>query len=182
MNLESGSVLSNDDMTPPQGEQPIELPKPRELRRVGPAAEGLFNMLRRWFDVGPVLTADISIIQSDNIETELQDPQMVARFTMRRLQALYWISQPTIRTTTDVVLIQIDSILRALLESPSRHLRRAHEDVDWDHDWAVLDAGMFLASQCPKDEADQFEKHVQTLFSAREAVAGHSGGQILILR
>lgn len=102
-------------------------------------------MLGRWFDSGAVLTADISSIHTDAVAAELRDPQMVARFTMRRLQALYLIALPGTRTTTDVVVVQVDSILRALLETPSRHLRRASEDVDWDQEWAVLDAGMLTA-------------------------------------
>ena len=51
---------------------------------------------------------------------------------MRRLQALYFIAQPGRRTTTDVIITQIDSVLRALLEAPSRHLGRESEHVDWD--------------------------------------------------
>lgn len=171
---------SEDATSTNEEDTPAELTKPVELERVGSAAEGLFEMLGRWFDSGAVLTADISSIHTDAVAAELRDPQMVARFTMRRLQALYLIALPGTRTTTDVVVMQIDSILRALLETPSRHLRRASEDVDWDHEWAVLDAGMLLASECPEQEAQLFQAHIDTLVSAREAVLRDSGRRICI--
>jgi hypothetical protein len=109
------------------------LPKPTELLGLGPACTGLFKCLQRWFNVGPQLVADISTIGSPAIAEELQDPQLVAGFAMRRLQALHFVSRPGVRTTTDIVIALIDGVLRPLIESPTRHLTQASTDVDWDH-------------------------------------------------
>lgn len=158
-----------------------DVPKPPEVLAMAAATAGLFDMLRRWFEVGSTLTADLSAVHSASIDAELQDPQMVVRFTMRRLQALHLVAREGQRTTTDVILIHIDSVLRSLIETPSRHLRREGADVDWDREWAVLDAGMLLADRCPAEEAAEFRRFVDDLMRARHAVIEASGDRIRVL-
>jgi hypothetical protein len=146
------------------------LPKPRELLALGPVCERLFDRLRVWFDVGPQLVADLSSIDGAAVLAELQDPQLVAGFTMRRLQALHLLSRPGVPTATDVVVGYIDAVLRPLVEAPGRHMRRSAAGVDWDRAWEVLDAGMLLPKGCPEEEAVEFRRLVGALIAAREAV------------
>lgn len=156
------------------------LPKPPELQALGPACSGLFGLLQRWFSVGDQLTVDLSAIDATAVVAELQDPQLVAGFAMRKLQALHLVAQPGFRTTTDVVVTQIDSLLRALVEAPRRHMTRTAEFVNWDHEWAVLDAGMFLPAGCPESEALEFRRLVKCLIDARLAVVDASENQIRV--
>jgi hypothetical protein len=99
---------------------------------------------------------------------------------VRKLQALHLVAQPGFRTTTDVVVTQIDSVLRALVEAPRRHMSRTARLVNWDHEWAVFDAGMFLPAGCPETEALEFQRLVTLLVDARSAVVDASGDQIRI--
>ena len=145
-------------------------PKPPELLALGPVCEQLFERLRAWFDVGSQLVADLSSIDGATVLAELQDPQLVAGFTMRRLQALHLLARPGVRTPTDVVITYIDSVLRALMEAPGRHMTRTASGVDWDRAWEVLDAGMLLPKGCPEAEAVEFRRLIGALIAAREAV------------
>jgi hypothetical protein len=137
-------------------------------------------MLQRWFDVGEQLVADISVVDSPAVVAELQAPSLIAGFTMRKLQALHLIAQPGFRTTTDVVASHVDGVLRALLEAPRRHLASTSVDVDWDHAWAVLDAGMLLPSDCPEVEAQSFRHQIEVLIAARRAVVALSEKRIQV--
>ncbi len=158
-----------------------EIPKPGALLTLGPVCEALFARLRTWFEIGDRLVVDLSAVDSPTVVAELQDPRLVAGFAMRKLQALHLVSRPGVRTTTDVVVTQIDSVLRALVEAPGRHMKVAAHEVNWDHEWQVLDAGMFVPLGCPEAEAHEFRDLVQRLADARHAVIQASAAEIRVL-
>ena len=96
------------------GETPSVVPgarADRTRRARADACVGLFDRLRCWFNVGPELRADLTTISSPVITAELHQPQLVMAFAMRRLQALYHLAQPGVRTTVDVVVHSIDAVL-----------------------------------------------------------------------
>jgi hypothetical protein len=104
--------------------------KPDELLALHDATAELFGTLRRWFDVPARVT--LSLDDIDAAVTELGDPVMVAAVAMRKLQALRLLSQPGVKTSSDVVVTIVQDLDRALLEAPFSRLRRAAASTDWD--------------------------------------------------
>ena len=103
---------------------------------------------------------------------------MVAAFAMRRLQAVHLLTTPGIMTTTDVIVTQIDSVLRALMEAPRSQLLRKATNTDWDREWAILDAGMLWRSIPLTAEKNRVDELLATLIGARNAVIDASGSGI----
>lgn len=160
------------------------LAKPGQFVDAAAACAAIFANLRSWFDVGPTLTADISTIDSPTVVRELHDPQLVAAFAMRRLQALHHLAEPGVKTTVDVIVHNLDAVLRALIEAPGKHLTRRAEGLDWDLAWATYDAGMLIPEGCPQTEAEAYKQHVLTLIEARAALidlAAEAGTRTLIV-
>ncbi len=63
--------------------------KPDSFLALHTVAEKLFNKLRKWFDVKPNVTIDLTEI--DSAITELGESEMIAAMAMRKLQALHLI-------------------------------------------------------------------------------------------
>lgn len=152
--------------------------KPAELLSLGPVCRELFDQLREWFGTPERLECDLSAVDSPIAIAELQDPQMVAAFAMRRLQAVHLLTTPGIMTTTDVIVTQIDSVLRALMEAPRSQLLRKATNTDWDREWAILDAGMLWRSIPLTAEKNRVDELLATLIGARNAVIDASGSGI----
>src|ERR687894_559788 len=112
------------------------IPKPDELLALHGVTAEMFAILRRWFDVPPKVTLDLSEV--DSAVAELGDPVLVAAMAMRKLQALHLLSTPGVRTTTDVVVSIVQDLQRALLQAPNMRLKRAAEIADWDAELARL--------------------------------------------
>ena len=106
------------------------LDKPDELLALHDVTAGLFDTLRDWFDVPERVSLTLGDV--DAAVTELADPVMVAALAMRKLQALRLLSQPGVRTTTDVIVSIVQDLDRALLHAPSLHLERRAQLADWD--------------------------------------------------
>jgi hypothetical protein len=168
------------DGHPSAGSTHSDLAKPPELLAAGPACADLFEQLRSWFDVPTTVDLDMCAVDGDEAVRQLGDPQMVAALAMRKLQALHLLTVPGVRTTTDVIVTLIDSMMRALFEAPRTQLKRRAATVDWDHEWTVLDAGMLWRSHRPEDELAQFDRLVSRILIAREAVLAASGDAIEI--
>ena len=154
------------------------LAKPAELLSLGPVCRELFDQLRQWFDIPERLECDLSEVDSPIAVTELQDPHMIAAFAMRRLQAVHLLSTQGIMTTTDVIVTQIDSVLRALMEAPRSQLLQKVVKVDWDQEWAILDSGMLWRSIPLSAEKARVDQLVAALIRARNAVIDASGSEI----
>lgn len=163
--------------------EPID--KPVELVALSFACKELFDRLRRWFEVGPQLKADLSSIDSPEVVTELRHPPLIAAFAMRRLQALHHLAQPGVQTTVDVVVHHIDGVLRALVEAPGLHLSKVGDGVDWDRAWETLDAGMLILNEgCPQADAEAYRDNIRRLIAARTAViqlARSAGATTIVL-
>lgn len=142
------------------------LPKPDQLIRLGSVFCELFNHLKAWFEVPDTMLIDLSAIDASDAVRSMRDPQMIAGFAMRKLQALHLIALPGVPTKADVALTLIDSVLRALLEAPKSHLTRQLDSVDWDHEWKVLDAGMLLRT-APSFDAHEFTKLIRRMLAVR---------------
>ncbi|MFA9428692.1 hypothetical protein [Egicoccus sp. AB-alg2] len=106
------------------------LDKPDELLALHDVTAVLFDTLRDWFDVPDRVS--LSLQDVDAAVTELSEPVMVAAMAMRKLQALRLLSQPGVRTSTDVVVSIVQDLDRALLHAPSLHLERRARLADWD--------------------------------------------------
>lgn len=158
-----------------------DIPKPRELLAVRHAAEELFSMLRRWFDVPVSVTLDLRAV--DSAVAELGDPKLVMAMAMRKLQALHLLTTPGVVTTTDVVLTVIQDLERALLQAPAMHLREAAAVADWDAELAALHDGQEPAGHdhdgdAADDEVSVFRQHHVALHEAARAVLQVSDGRI----
>jgi hypothetical protein len=104
--------------------------KPDELLALHDVTAELFTTLRAWFDVPD--RVGLSLDDIDAAVSELGDPVMIAALAMRKLQALRLLSQPGVRTSTDVVVAIVQDLDRALLQAPSSRLKRAAATADWD--------------------------------------------------
>lgn len=163
------------------GDETEDLPKPQELLLARGAAEALFVLLQRWFDVPARVTIDLRTV--DSAVAELGDPQLVMAMAMRKLQALHLLTTPGVRTTTDVVLTVIQDLERALMQAPGMHLRNAAAETDWDAALAELeDEGVEELPSTPheqhRDEVEEFRTHHSTLHEAARAVLRASDGEI----
>ncbi len=159
--------------------------KPDELLALSAVAAELFETLRRWFDVPPRVSLDLSEV--DSAVTELGDPVLVAAMAMRKLQALHLLATPGVRTTTDVVVAIVQDLQRALIQAPTMRLKLAAAATDWDAELASLDhpAGSARAAPATADEADPEADRFRALHVmvnvAMEATVAASDGQIRTL-
>src|ERR687894_1165068 len=123
------------------------IPKPDELLALHGVTAEMFAILRRWFDVPPKVTLDLSEV--DSAVVELGDPVLIAAMAMRKLQALHLLSTPGVRTTTDVVVAIVQDLQRALIQAPSMRLRLAAAAADWDAELAALEGDGDAAAAAP---------------------------------
>ena len=157
-----------------------EIPKPSELLAARTAAESLFDLLRRWFDVPVSVTLDLRTI--DSAVAELGEPQLVMAMAMRKLQALHLLTTPGVRTTTDVVLTVIQDLERALLQAPAMHLRQSAAETDWDAEFRAMDAPDAIMDEGETDdEIDLFRRSHMSLHEAARAVLHITNGEIRVL-
>lgn len=164
------------------------VPKPDELLALHDVTDELFQTLRRWFDVPPQPTIDLTDI--DSAVTELGDPVMIAALAMRKLQALRLLSTPGVRTTTDVVITIVQDLDRALVQAPVMRLHHAAEATDWDAALADLvdapdDDETTPAAPSERDDDDpealRFRELHQRLHQAAASVLRASEGEIRYL-
>jgi hypothetical protein len=113
--------------------------KPAELLALYDVTEELFDTLKRWFSVPDRVPLDLSEI--DSAVSQLGDPVAIAALAMRKLQALRLLSQPGVRTSTDVVVSSVQDLGRALVQAPTMRLHHAAEAADWDAELAALVLG-----------------------------------------
>jgi len=166
--------------------------KPDELLALHDVAAELFATLRRWFDVPPTVTLDLSEV--DSAVAELGDPVLVAAMAMRKLQALHLLATPGVRTTTDVVVTIVQDLQRALVQAPTMRLTSAAAAADWDAELALLDpgdggadGGGAAGAPAPVDpggrdpEVESFRLAHGRVIAAMEAVVRASDGAICYL-
>lgn len=155
------------------------LGKPDELLALHSTAAELFDLLRKWFAVGPSVQLDLRDI--DSATAELGDPQMIAAVAMRKLQALHLIATPGVLTATDVVVAIINDLNRALMQGPSMYLELKAQSTNWDDELANLDA---LTDDAPSSveatdpEIERFLELHSSLHDALIAVVEASDGEI----
>lgn len=149
---------------------PLEKP-PELLALTEPCAE-LFTHLQKWFAVPQAVEFDLSAIDRASAIRSMSEPAMVAAFAMRKLQAIHLLAHPGVPTKPDVVLTLIDAVLRALVEAPAKHLDHRIANTNWDREWAVLDAGMHLASPSA-DGLARFLENVRHLANAHAAMVDY---------
>ena len=152
----------NDDLNP--------IPKPDSFLALHTVAEKLFNTLRKWFDVQPNVTIDLTEI--DSAITELGESEMIAAMAMRKLQALHLIATPGVLTTTDVILAIINDLDRALLQAPSMFLERKATQTDWDKEFESLNGesdslNFPIASDQVDPEIQEFQLQHASLLQPR---------------
>lgn len=159
-----------------------ELAKPDELVALHGVTTQLFELLRRWFAVPDEVSLDLTEI--DSAVREMGDPVMIAALAMRKLQALHLIATPGVRTTTDVVIVIVQDLDRALLQAPTMRLRLAAETADWDAALVELEAGESDVAPASADaedpEAQRFRMLHARLHAAVEAVVRASDGEIRV--
>ncbi len=159
--------------------------KPDELLALHDVTGELFTTLQRWFEVPDRVT--ISLQDVDSAVAELGDPVMIAAMAMRKLQALRLLSQPGVRTSTDVVVAIVQDLDRALLQAPTMRLRRAAEQTDWDRAFEQLVEQPRETQDAPTagDEEDaevtRFRELHGALHTALRATVEASDGEIRYL-
>lgn len=164
--------------------------KPDELLALHDVAAELFATLRRWFDVPPAVTLDLSEV--DAAVAELGDPVLVAAMAMRKLQALHLLATPGVRTTTDVVVTIVQDLQRALVQAPAMRLTSAAAAADWDAELALLDRGdgpgggaedppAPVDAEARDPEVEAFRIAHRRVIAAMEAVVRASDGAICYL-
>jgi hypothetical protein len=159
--------------------EPPTLPKPNELLALHDVTTELFNLLQRWFTIGPTVTLNLEAV--DSAFHELGDPTLIAAMAMRKLQALHLLSMPGVRTTTDVVVTIVQDLDRALIQAPSMRLNLAASTTDWDAALAALDTSDEDLPQSVDDgdaEADRFAELHGKLHEAVFAVLNASENEI----
>ena len=158
------------------------VPKPDELLALGGVTAEMFAILRTWFDVPPRVTLDL--VDVDSAVAELGDPVMIAALAMRKLQALNLLATPGVRTTTDVVIIIVQDLDRALIQAPTMRLKLAAETADWDAALLELETGESEEAPASADaedpEAQRFRMLHSLLHAAVEAVVRASDGEIRV--
>jgi hypothetical protein len=159
-----------------------ELAKPDELVALHTVTTELFEILRRWFAVPDEVSLDLAEI--DSAVREMGDPVMIAALAMRKLQALHLIATPGVRTTTDVVVVIVQDLDRALIQAPVMRLRLAAETADWDAALLELESGESEEAPASADaedpEAQRFRLLHGLLHAAVDAVVRASDGEIRI--
>ena len=166
----------------PMPDDPEDLAKPDELLALHDVTTELFELLRRWFAVPDEVYLDLSEI--DSAVREMGDPVMIAALAMRKLQALHLIATPGVRTTTDVVVVIVQDLDRALIQAPIMRLRLAAETADWDAALLELETGESDDAPASADaedpEAQRFRALHFLLHAAVEAVVRASDGEIRV--
>lgn len=169
-------------MTDPR---PDVLAKPDALLALHDVTAELFARLRDWFDVPGTVELDLTAV--DAAVAELTDPVMVAALAMRKLQALHVLSTPGVRTTTDVVVIIVQDLDRALRQAPASRLRTQAAATDWDAELAALDDGDLAGEQTVGDDATASDPEVERfrmlharLHEAARAVLAVSEGRVRV--
>jgi hypothetical protein len=172
--------VADDD--PDASDLPEDLAKPDELLALHGVTTELFELLRRWFAVPDEVYLDLAEI--DSAVREMGDPVMIAALAMRKLQALHLIATPGVRTTTDVVIVIVQDLDRALLQAPTMRLRLAAETADWDAALLELESGESEEAPTSADaedpEAQRFRMLHSRLHAAVEAVVRASDGEIRV--
>jgi hypothetical protein len=167
------------DADPQPPDEPEDLAKPDELLALHGVTTELFELLRRWFAVPDEVELDLTEI--DSAVREMGDPVMIAALAMRKLQALHLIATPGVRTTTDVVIVIVQDLDRALLQAPTMRLRLAAETADWDAALLELETGESEEAPASADaedpEAQRFRMLHSRLHTAVEAVVRASDGE-----
>lgn len=161
--------------------------KPDELLALHDVTEELFETLKVWLEVPDEVT--ISLAGVDSAVAELGDPVMIGALAMRKLQALRLLSQPGVRTSTDVVVTIVQDLDRALVQAPVMRLRRAAEHTDWDAAFAELvdtdgdDGAAAVPTDTEADDPDvlRFRELHAALHLAVRAVIEASNGEIRYL-
>jgi hypothetical protein len=170
------------DADPQPPDEPEDLAKPDELLALHGVTTELFELLRRWFAVPDEVELDLTEI--DSAVREMGDPVMIAALAMRKLQALHLIATPGVRTTTDVVIVIVQDLDRALLQAPTMRLRLAAETADWDAALLELETGESEEAPASADaedpEAQRFRMLHSRLHTAVEAVVRASDGEIRV--
>jgi hypothetical protein len=171
--------VADDD---PPIDEPEDLAKPDELLALHGVTTELFELLRRWFAVPDEVYLDLAEI--DSAVREMGDPVMIAALAMRKLQALHLIATPGVRTTTDVVIVIVQDLDRALIQAPTMRLRLAAETADWDAALLELETGESEEAPASADaedpEALRFRMLHSRLHAAVEAVVRASDGEIRV--
>jgi hypothetical protein len=171
--------VADDD---PPIDEPEDLAKPDELLALHDVTTELFELLRRWFAVPDEVYLDLAEI--DSAVREMGDPVMIAALAMRKLQALHLIATPGVRTTTDVVIVIVQDLDRALIQAPTMRLRLAAETADWDAALLELETGESEEAPASADaedpEAQRFRMLHSRLHAAVEAVVRASDGEIRV--
>lgn len=156
------------------------LPKPDELLALDGVTLELFDTLRAWFAVPPVISLNLSAV--DAAVVELGDPVLIAAMAMRKLQALNLLSTPGVRTTTDVVVTIVQDLDRALVQAPNMRLNLHASATDWDAALQTLDDD--TTTDAPTDveaedpETTRFHELHQQLHAALFAVLAASDNEI----
>ena len=173
------SGASEDD------EEPLEsVAKPDALLALHDVTAEMFAMLRGWFDVSPEVTLDLREV--DSAVAELGDPVLIAALAMRKLQALHLLATPGVRTTTDVIVVIVNDLERALIQAPAMRLKVQASATDWDREWMDLEAGGApddaeagpVAADALDPEVERFRFLHGQLHQAMFAVIEASEGQI----
>jgi hypothetical protein len=168
--------------------EPATIAKPDELLALHGVAAHLFAILRRWFDVPPSISLDLTAV--DSAVVELGEPRLIAAMAMRKLQALHLLSTPGVRTSTDVVVAIVQDLQRALVQAPAMRLKLQAATTDWDaalrdlDDGAPAPAGVGGAPTAGDDadpEVDEFRALHALVIVAVEAVIAASEGEIRYL-
>jgi hypothetical protein len=92
----------------------------------------MFEALKESSGVGDAHTFNLRSIDCD--VDSLSDRTAVAAFTLRKLQALYFIVQPGILTKNSIVMFLAADLNLSLTEMAAEALRRGHNDV---HDLTI---------------------------------------------
>jgi hypothetical protein len=86
--------------------------KPPELVNLYAATSAAFKILKEEFQVPD--TYEIALHHVDAAESRLTNTVDIAAITMRKIQALRWVTKPGVETTNDVVVALAADLLRAL--------------------------------------------------------------------
>lgn len=163
------------------------VPKPAELLALFDVTAELFTTLQRWFEVPAEVGLDLRDV--DSAVAQMGDPIAIAALAMRKLQALRLLSQPGVRTSTDVVVTIVQDLDRALIQAPTMRLRRAAQTTDWDAELADLLAddpsGDPPGDSDGEEDVDAETRHFRELHGqlhvAARAVVEASEGEIRYL-
>lgn len=104
------------------------LRKPDSLEALHPQCEKVFRLLQTTFKIERKVTIDLSDI--DAAADSLSDDYMLVAMTMRRLQALRHISDPTKMTQVGIVVSSIAELFQQLAAIQNHSLIRSREQEE----------------------------------------------------